>query len=199
MSRSLMLASSSTIRLRLLQQAGLQVLAKPARIDEVAIRQSLQAEKAKPPEVADALAEMKARKLSERTPEALVLGCDQVLAFNSQIYGKPETKAEAHSQLVMLRGQSHELISALVLYDEGKPIWRYADTAKLTMRSFTDSYLDAYLARNWQSLQFSVGSYKLEEEGIRLFSSVVGDYFTILGLPLLPLLSYLTTRGFIDT
>jgi septum formation protein len=199
MSRPLLLASASAIRLQLLQQAGLEVAAKPARIDEAAIRDALQAEAAKPLEIADALAEMKARKLSEKSPDMLVLGCDQVLAFNSQIYGKPETIAEARAQLDMLRDQTHHLISALVLYDAGKPIWRHADTAKLTMRGFSDAYLDAYLARNWQSLQGSVGGYKLEEEGIRLFTAVVGDYFTILGLPLLPLLNYLTLRGFIAT
>ena len=199
MSRSLILASASTIRLQLLQQAGLQVTSKAARIDEEAIRQSLQAESAKPRDIADALAEMKARKLADKAPGALVLGCDQVLAFKSHIYGKPASLAEARSQLLALRGQTHELISALVLYDDGKPIWRHAETARLTMRAFSDGYLEEYLTRNWQSLQTSVGGYKLEEEGIRLFSAVVGDYFTILGLPLLPLLSYLTTRGFIET
>jgi septum formation protein len=199
MSRSLILASASTIRLQLLQQAGLQVTAKAARIDEEAIRQSLQAETARPRDIADALAEMKARKLSDKTSGALVLGCDQVLAFQSHLYGKPASLAEAREQLLALRGQTHELISALVLYDDGKPIWRHAETARLTMRTFSDRYLEDYLARNWHSLQNSVGGYKLEEEGIRLFSAVVGDYFTILGLPLLPLLSYLTTRGFIET
>jgi septum formation protein len=199
MSRSLILASASTIRLQLLQQAGLQVTAKAARIDEEAIRQSLQAETARPRDIADALAEMKARKLSDKTPGALVLGCDQVLAFQSHLYGKPASLSEAREQLLALRGQTHELISALVLYDDGKPVWRHAETARLTMRTFSDRYLEDYLARNWHSLQNSVGGYKLEEEGIRLFSAVVGDYFTILGLPLLPLLSYLTTRGFIET
>lgn len=199
MSRPLLLASASAIRLQLLQQAGLDATAQPARIDESTIRDALLAEQAKPRDIADALAEMKARKLAEKNPTALVLGCDQVLAFQDQIYSKPETIEEARSQLLAMRGQTHQLISALVLYDQAKPIWRHSATASLTMRDVSDSYLDAYLARNWPSIQHSVGGYKLEEEGIRLFTSVVGDYFTILGLPLLPLLGFLATRDFIES
>lgn len=199
MSRPLLLASASTIRLQLLHQAGLTATASPARIDEDSIRDALLAESAKPRDIADALAEMKARKLAEKNPTALVLGCDQVLAFQDKIYNKPESIEQARAQLASLRGQTHQLLSALVLYDGAEPIWRHIATASLTMRSFSDSYLDAYLARNWHSIQSSVGGYKLDEEGIRLFTSVVGDYFTILGLPMLPLLSFLATRGFIET
>jgi septum formation protein len=199
MPRPLLLASSSAIRLHLLQQAGIETTAMPARIDEETIRQSLESEQAKPQDIADALAEMKARKLAEKHPEALVLGCDQLLAFNDKIYAKAESIADARSQLQAFRGQTHTLISALVLYDAGKPIWRHISTAKLTMRNASDTYIDAYLARNWHSIQHAVGGYKLEEEGIRLFTAIDGDYFTILGLPLLPLISYLGTRGFIET
>lgn len=199
MSRPLLLASVSSIRLQLLHQAGLEATAQPARIDEATIRDALMAEHAKPRDIADALAEMKARKLAEKNPTALVLGCDQVLALKDQLFSKPESIEEARQQLVLLRGQTHQLISALVLYDQGKPIWRHVATASLTMREVSDSYLDAYLARNWHSIQHSVGGYKLEEEGIRLFTALVGDYFTILGLPLLPLLGFLATRDFIDT
>ena len=199
MSRPLLLASASSIRLQLLHQAGLEAAAQPARIDEATIRDALLAEHAKPRDIADALAEMKARKLAEKNPTALVLGCDQVLALKDQLFSKPESIEEARQQLVLLRGQTHQLISALVLYDQGKPIWRHVATASLTMREVSDSYLDAYLARNWHSIQHSVGGYKLEEEGILLFTALVGDYFTILGLPLLPLLGFLATRDFIDT
>ena len=115
------------------------------------------------------------------------------------IFGKPETPAEARTQLIEFRGQTHQLISALVLYDAGQPIWRHISEAKLTMRDLSDSYLDDYLARNWHALRQTVGGYKLEEEGVQLFSAIEGDYFTILGLPLLPLLGYLGTRGFIPT
>ncbi|MDB5658582.1 MAG: septum formation protein Maf [Cypionkella sp.] len=199
MPRPLILASASSIRLQLLRNAGLEVSAQPARIDEEAIRQSLEAGAASPRDIADALAEMKARKLAEKNPDALVLGCDQVLAFKGRTYGKPETPDEARAQLTTFRNQTHQLISALVLYDAGQPIWRHISQASLTMRDLSDSYLDGYLARNWHSLRSSVGGYKLEEEGVRLFSAIEGDYFTILGLPLLPLIGYLGMRGFITT
>lgn len=195
--RPLLLASASEIRLQLLQRAGLDVTAHPARIDEEMIRQGLEAEFARPQDVADALAEMKARKLADKFPTALVLGCDQVLAFHGEIFAKPSSPAEARTQLATLRGQTHQLISALVLYDAGEPIWRHSARARLTMHNLSDAYLTDYVARNWASIQHAVGAYKLEEEGSRLFSQIEGDYFTILGLPLLPLLSYLGTRGFI--
>ena len=199
MPRPLLLASASTIRLQLLRNAGIEATAQPARIDEDSIRLALQAEAAKPRDIADALAEMKARKLAEKHTTALVLGCDQILAFQGQVYGKPETPTEARAQLGTFRGQTHQLISALVLYDEGKPIWRHISEASLTMRPVSDAYLDDYISRNWPALQHCVGGYKLEEEGVRLFSQINGDYFTILGLPLLPLIGYLGTRGFIAT
>ena len=193
----LLLASSSQIRLTLLQNAGLNVTAHPARVDEDAVRASLQAEAATPRDVADTLAEMKARKLADRHPTALVLGCDQVLDFHGQVWSKPQDQAEARRQLQTLRDDTHQLLSALVLYHEGRPIWRHIGQARLTMASFSDTYLDEYLARNWPAVAASVGAYHLEGEGIRLFTSVEGDYFTILGLPLLPLLSYLALKGFI--
>jgi septum formation protein len=199
MIRPLLLASSSQIRLQLLQGAGLDVSASAARIDEESITASLLAEDAKPREIADALAEMKARKLAEKNPEALVLGCDQVLAFKGRIYGKPDTPNAALEQVRLFRGETHQLLSAVVLYDEGKPIWRHVAEARLTMRPLSDAYLESYIDRNWNSIRHSVGGYKLEEEGVRLFSAIEGDYFTILGLPLLPLISYLGTRGFIAT
>jgi septum formation protein len=199
MSRPLLLASSSEIRLQLLQKAGLEVSAQPGRVDEDAIRRALQSEGATPRDIADALAEAKARKRSDKNPSALVLGCDQVLAFKDQVFAKPESVDDARTQLRSLRGQTHQLLSALVLYDEGKPIWRHVGQARLTMRSVSDVYVDAYLDRNWDSARHSVGAYKLEEEGVRLFSAIEGDYFTILGLPLLPLLGYLGQRGFITT
>lgn len=198
MSRVLTLASSSSIRLQLLRNAGLNVTALPARIDEDMIRAALEADGAHPRDIADTLAEMKARKIAERDPSALVLGCDQVLEFDRRAWAKPETPAEARAQLATLRGQSHRLLSALVLYDAGRPVWRHVGRADLTMRQMSDAWLDGYVARNWDSIRHSVGGYKLEEEGIRLFSAITGDYFTILGLPLLPLLDYLETRGFID-
>ena len=199
MVKPLILASSSETRLRLLQAAGLDVTAHNPRIDEVALRSSLEADHASPRDIADALAEMKARKIADRLPDALVLGCDQVLEFGRRVWGKPETPAEATKQLCAFRGQSHKLLSAIVLYDASQPIWRHVGEVRLTMRAVSDDWVQAYVARNWQSIRHSVGGYKLEEEGIRLFSAIEGDYFTILGLPLLPLLGYLGERGFITT
>lgn len=194
----LLLASASETRLALLRNAGIAVSAHHARIDEETIRRSLEAEGAHPQEIADALAEMKARKIADKHPEALVLGCDQVLEFQRRAWGKPESPAAAHEQLTALRGQRHRLLSALVVYDKGAPVWRHVGRAELTMRDFSDAWLAGYIARNWDSIRHSAGAYKLEEEGVRLFSSVEGDYFTILGLPLLPLLAWLELRGVIE-
>lgn len=193
----LILASSSSIRLELLQNAGVSVTAVAARIDEGAVRLALAQEQAKPRDVADTLAELKARKIADRNPGSLVLGCDQVLAVGDDIWSKPETVDEARDQLRRLSGQAHNLHSALVLYHNTQPIWRHIGAAKMTMRPLSEDYIQAYLTRNWPEVSYSVGAYQIEREGIRLFSAVEGDYFAILGLPLLPLLSYLSLRGFI--
>jgi septum formation protein len=193
----LLLASASQTRLDMLTAAGIVVRAEPARIDEDQVRRALEAEAASSRDVADALAEMKAAKLSDRHPEAFVLGADQVLDLKGRVFAKPESPEEARDQLRALRGQSHKLLSAAVLYQGGQPQWRHVGEARLTMRDFSDSYLEEYLSRNWDRIRHSVGGYRLEEEGVRLFSSISGDHFTILGLPLLPLLSYLAQRGII--
>jgi septum formation protein len=195
----IILASSSETRLRLLRAAGLPVSAQPARIDEEAIRAGLEAEDATPRDIADTLAEMKARKIADRVSGAVVIGCDQVLDFKGRSWGKPATPQAARAQLLALRGQRHQLLSAVVLYYDGQPQWRHVGTVRLTMRDFSDAWLEGYLSRNWESLRHSAGGYMLEEEGVRLFSAVEGDYFTVLGLPLLPLLGYLGQRGFIQT
>lgn len=195
----IILASSSETRQRLLSAAGLTFTHAAARIDEVSIRASLEADGAKPLDIADLLAEMKARKLAEKNFDALVIGCDQALDFKGKSWGKPETKEDALHQLSVLRGQTHHLLSAIVVYHQGEPVWRHVGKARLTMHDFSDDWLAGYVARNWDSIRHSAGCYLLEAEGVRLFSAVDGDYFTILGLPLLPLLGYLRTRGFIET
>jgi septum formation protein len=191
------LASTSPIRLQLLRAAGLEVEATAPRVDEATARDALLAEGAKPRDIADALAEMKARKIAEKRPADLVLGCDQVLEFEGAIFSKPANPEEARTQLHTLRGKTHKLHSAIVAYENAEPVWRHVGEARLTMHALSDGYIDAYLARNWDSIRHAVGCYKLEEEGVRLFSAITGDHFTILGLPLLPLLAWMGTRGMI--
>lgn len=195
---SFILASGSSIRAQMLRNAGLAVDVQPARVDEAAILEALLLDGASPRDIADALAESKARKVAGRRPESYVLGCDQVLSVKGECLQKPQTQQAARAQLQQLRGQTHQLLSAAVLYNEGEPVWRHVGVARLTMRPFSDSFLDSYIARNWPGISESVGAYKLEEEGVRLFAQIQGDYFTILGLPLLELLNYLSLRGVIE-
>ena len=199
MPEPLVLASASKIRQTLLHNAGVPFTAQPVPVDEAQMRDALQADGAPPRDIADALAEMKARKAASRFPQALALGCDQVLAIDGEVLGKPDTRAEAGAQLRRLRGNTHQLLSAAVIYADGAPVWRHVGVVRLTMRAFSDAFLDAYLDRNWPGLSETVGAYKLEEEGVRLFSQVNGDYFCVLGLPLLELVGYLGTRGVIET
>jgi septum formation protein len=191
----IILASGSAVRAQLLRNANVSFDVVLSRVDEVALRNSLGAEQASPRDIADALAEAKARRVANRHPTALVIGCDQVLEFKGQIFNKPTSPADAIGQLQTLRGQTHSLLSAVVLYATAEPIWRHVGQVKLTMRQLSDAYIHDYVARNWDSVQHSVGAYKIEEEGSRLFTRIEGDYFTILGLPLTDLLSYLILRG----
>lgn len=198
MTIQIILASGSTIRAQMLRNAGIAFSVQTARVDEEAIKRSLLAENAAPRDIGDALAEMKARKISDKHPDALVIGCDQVLDLKGELLSKPNTPQEALGQLKALRGNRHQLLSAAVIYEQGKPIWRHVGQVRLRMRESTDAYLESYVERNWDSIRHAVGAYKLEEEGVRLFSGIDGDYFNVLGMPLLELINFLTLRGVIE-
>lgn len=191
----IVLASTSNTRRSLLERAGLSVTSLPARVDETAILQGLQAEDATPRDIADTLAEHKAMRVAGRRPDDLIIGADQVLALDGAVFQKPTDKNDARDHLIALRGRTHQLLSAVVMYDRGQPVWREIGVARLTMRGFSDDYLDAYLDRNWPEIGQSVGAYQVEGEGIRLFDKIEGDYFTILGLPLLSVVTQLTRMG----
>ncbi len=195
---TLILASTSQIRLQILMSAGLQVETIAPEVDESPIRGAMMAQGAAPEEIAVLLAEAKAVAVSQLTPNALVLGCDQILSIGRRVISKSENREAARDVLVSLRGREHTLSSAAVLCRDGLAIWRHASPVTLTMRDFSDAYLEAYLARNWPEVSGAVGAYHLEGEGARLFSKVEGDYFSVLGLPLIELLSYLTQTGEID-
>ena len=188
----LTLASSSRIRQTLLRNAAIPFEAVPARIDEETVRDALLAEGHGPRDVADALAELKALRL--RRP-GLILGCDQTVAHEGQILSKPTDPEDAIAQLTRLSGGRHRLHSAAVIVEDGKPVWRHVGDVTMIMRAASPAYLQDYVTRNWDEIRHSAGSYTLEGEGARLFHQVQGDYFSVLGLPLLPLIDYLVTRG----
>ncbi|WP_341914007.1 Maf family protein [Ferrovibrio terrae] len=188
---SLVLASASASRAAMLRAAGLDFDIVPARIDEEEIKHSLKAEGASVRDAAIALAELKAHRVSHGTSQDFVIAADSMLDCGGTWYDKPATPAAARDQLLRLRGKTHELVSAVVLARGGSVIWRHAESAKLTMRDFSDAFLDAYLAQAGDAVLYSVGCYQLEGRGVQLFSRIQGDFFSILGLPMLPLLDIL--------
>ncbi len=198
MRQEIILASGSESRRKMLNDANVPFRVQTAPVDEESLKASLLAEGTSARDLSDALAEMKALRVSAKSPEALVIGCDQILAVNGETVSKSASLDEAREVLTKLRGQRHSLFSAAVACEGGQAVWRHVSEVKLQMRGFSDAYLDDYLSRNWPKVQGAVGCYHYEEEGVRLFSGVVGDYFAILGMPLIPLLSFLTIRGLID-
>ena len=191
------LASKSAARQTILRQAGVDFEAVVAGVDEDAAKAGLLAEGGTPREVADALAEMKAVKVSTKRP-GLVIGADQTLDFAGRLIDKVDSLNEARALLLELRGQTHKLHSAVVVAREGKPIWRIVQSAKLSVRPFSDAWLDGYLQRRGEHILHCVGCYELESEGVQLFDAIDGDYFTILGLPLMGLLDFLRLHGALE-
>lgn len=194
MTSGIVLASKSAARRAVLDGAGVAYEAITAGVDEDAVKAAMLAEGANAREVADALAELKAIKVSRSHP-GFVVGADQTLELEGELYDKAETVADARARLQVLRGKPHKLHSAVVVAKDGAPIWREVVTATLTMRDFSDAFLDGYLAEEGEAALGSVGCYRLEGRGVQLFSRIDGDYFTILGLPLMGLLDLLRRHG----
>jgi septum formation protein len=190
----LILASASPSRRQLLANAGLVFTVEPSGIDEDEVKRSL-GSRAAPQELASTLAEMKAVRVSARHSGSMVVGADSTLACNGRMFDKPPDLAGARRQLQTLRGQTHELFSSVVVARGGARLWHWSERARLTMRQLNDGFIDSYLARAGDDVLASVGAYQLEGLGAHLFSRVDGDYFTILGLPLLPLLAFLAGHG----
>jgi septum formation protein len=192
----LILASQSASRRAMLDAAGVPHDAMTPGVDEEAIKAGFRAQGMNARSLADALAEMKAMKVSTRFPADLVLGCDSTVARDDgTMIDKPGSREELREQLMSLRGATHRLTSAAVICQGGSPVWRVVDTAKLVMRDFSDEFLQRYLEAEWPALSGCVGGYRLEGHGAQLFARIDGSHFTILGLPLLPVLDYLRVRG----
>ena len=187
------LASTSASRRALLEGAGVPFTARSPGVDEDAAKAALLGEGLAPRDIADALAELKAVRI--RAGEVLVIGADQTLDLDGELIDKAASLDEARARLLRLRGRSHKLHAAVVVARAGQPIWREVQTATLWMRPFSDAFLDDYLAREGEALLGSVGCYRLEHIGVQLFSRIEGDYFTILGLPMLGLLDLLRRHG----
>jgi len=179
----------------MLEQAGLIVDADAASVDEHEMKAAFQAERAPVEACAEALAELKAIRVSQRHPGALVIGADQMLDLDGVWFDKPADLDHARAHLQTLRGRTHRLVTAAVAVQNGSRIWHTIDTARLTMRPFSDGFLDEYLRRQGPAVLSSVGAYQLEGLGAQLFARIEGDFFTILGLPLLPLLGFLRDHG----
>ena len=191
----IVLASASVTRSDLLNGAGVEHRVQPARVDEDAVKAALLSDGIGPRDLADALAEMKALKISARDPGALVIGADQTLDLDGTLFDKPKDMTEAREHLRQFSGKTHRLHAAVVIAEGGQPVFRKIGTVRMTMRPLTADFIDAYLDQAGEAVLSSVGAYQLESLGGQLFSAVEGDYFSVLGLPLLEVLGYLRIRG----
>ncbi len=195
----IVLASASQVRSWLLENAGLEFEVDPADINEFIIKENMGAKGVTAKDIAAILAETKAQVVSSRHPEAWIIGADQVLIFENQIYDKPADITEAASHLRKFKGRQHELISSVCVARENNIIWCYSETVRLHVREYSEAFLKNYLSEPGNNVLESVGAYRLEGLGAHLFSKVEGDYFSVLGLPLLPLLNFLREQGVISS
>lgn len=195
---SLILASQSPSRRAMLDAAGVPHQAMAAGVDEDGMKLALRGEGHDARALADALAELKATRISRRHPAEFVLGCDSTVVLDDgTMIDKTNSRAESRAQLQAMRGTRHRLFSAAVICQAGEPVWRFVDVAKLHMRDVSDAFIETYLDAEWPAIGGCVGGYRIEGPGVQLFSKIEGSQFTIQGLPLLPLLDYLRTRGVI--
>lgn len=194
----IILASGSKIRAQILTDADVpfEVLSKP--VDEAAIKAAMLAEGSRLRDIADALAEAKSMRVSRKTP-GLVIGADQIMTMDGELFDKPPTIEAARERLIMMRGKAHKLIGAMVICENGIAVWRHISVVTLHVRDFSDCWLDEYIAAEGDRMTKSVGAYRFEGRGAQLFSKVDGDSFSIMGLSLLPLLDYLRIRGAITS
>ena len=191
----LVLASAAEVRAALLRAAGLSFTVEPARVDEGAIKRAMREEDPDGEATARALAALKARRVSARWPGVHVVGADQLLVCEGAWFDKPVDMADARAQLRRLRGRRHALVTAVSVARDQAEIWGTVTSARLTMRDFSDAFLDEYLARAGAGILRCVGGYEAEGLGAQLFTDIEGDWFSILGLPLLPLLAFLREHG----
>lgn len=199
MAQTLILASASPARKAVLENAGVAFDVRPSRVDEDELKRSLKAQNMPAKNIAEALAEAKALKISRMQPEALVLGGDQILVCNDVLFDKPMDMDHAAAHLRALSGKWHSLETALVLAEGGQSIWRHLSAAKLKMRQLSDRFITEYLDQIGPAALTSVGAYQLEGLGAQLFEKIEGDFFTILGLPVLPVLQQLRLRAMVPS
>ena len=198
MTSRILLASASRFRKALLDNAGIAVEAVPAEIDERAVEEAVDRTGMTPADIAQILAEAKATEVSERYPDAWVVGSDQVLSLDGELLHKAADMGEARRRLLKLSGHTHVLDTGVVLARAGKAVWRHVSTARMTMRPLTPEFVGRYLSQAGSGVLASVGAYQIEGPGIQLFERIEGDHFTIVGLPMLPLLEALRAHGAID-
>lgn len=192
---TLVLASGSITRQQMLKNAGVPIDIYVPKINEEALKQSLIEEKVAARDLADALADAKARSASFMHPNRMILAADQILVHKGEIFSKAQTREEARETLMVLSGKTHSLLSAAVVYDQGQPVWRHIARADMTVRPLTEPFVDWYLDALGDDAFWSVGAYQLEGIGAQLFDRIDGDYFTVLGLPLIPVLDFLRRRN----